>query len=310
MSQIEKSILLSKRANVYYLEFARVQVKDGRVMYFIEGRRGEGYDEGFAIPDRNLTFLLLGKGTSITQAAVRMLTESDVVIGFCGSFGTPLISGVDPVFFEPKNEYRPTEYMQKWSKIFFDEKQRLSAAKKFYKYRIERLKNVWSHKGIQIPDKALEDFERKVSSSNSTEDLLAAEARWAKGAYAHLARIFGADNFVRTPGKPEGVGIQRLANEFLDHGNYLAYGYAAVALYALGISFAFPVFHGKTRRGGLVFDVADLFKDSHVLPNAFIAAHDGVGEQEYRELIVKEMREVGIIDEAINFIKSIVNGLE
>ena len=55
MSQIEKSILLSKRANVYYLEFARVQVKDGRVMYFIEGRRGEGYDEGFAIPTPNVS---------------------------------------------------------------------------------------------------------------------------------------------------------------------------------------------------------------------------------------------------------------
>ena len=55
-----------------------------------------------------------------------------------------------------------------------------------------------------------------------------------------------------------------MANSFIDHGNYIAYGYAASSLNVLGISFAFPVMHGKTRRGGLVFDVADLFKDALV----------------------------------------------
>jgi CRISPR-associated protein Cas1 len=52
----------------------------------------------------------------------------------------------------------------------------------------------------------------------------------------------------------------------LNHGNYLAYGLAATTLWVLGISHSFAVMHGKTRRGALVFDVADLIKDAVVLP--------------------------------------------
>lgn len=43
--------------------------------------------------------------------------------------------------------------------------------------------------------------------------------------------------------------IADIANSYFDHGNYIAYGYAAVALHGLGISFALPIC--KTRRGGL-----------------------------------------------------------
>ena len=57
---------------------------------------------------------------------------------------------------------------------------------------------------------------------------------------------------------------------------------AGAALWALGIPPHMSLFHGKTRPGGLVFDLADSFKDSLVLPNAF-AALRGKGEREARE---------------------------
>jgi CRISPR-associated endonuclease Cas1 subtype I-F len=62
------------------------------------------------------------------------------------------------------------------------------------------------------------------------------------------------------------------ANRLLDQGNYLAYGLAAVAAWVTGIPHGLAVLHGKTRRGGLVFDLADLIKDALILPQAFIAA--------------------------------------
>ena len=40
--------------------------------------------------------------------------------------------------------------------------------------------------------------------------------------------------------------------------------------------------HGKTRRGALVFDVADLIKDTLVLPWSFICAKENQTEQEFR----------------------------
>jgi CRISPR-associated protein Cas1 len=41
--------------------------------------------------------------------------------------------------------------------------------------------------------------------------------------------------------------------------------------------------HGKTRRGALVFDIADLIKDAIILPWAFICAKEKATEQEYRQ---------------------------
>ncbi|HLD66273.1 MAG TPA: addiction module protein [Pseudomonas sp.] len=61
-----KSILHSKRANIYYLEYCRVLVNGGRVEYVTdEGKRSLYWN----IPIANTTTVLLGTGTSVTQAA-------------------------------------------------------------------------------------------------------------------------------------------------------------------------------------------------------------------------------------------------
>lgn len=49
---------------------------------------------------------------------------------------------------------------------------------------------------------------------------------------------------------------------------------AGAALWALGIPPHMSVFHGKTRAGGFVFDLADSFKDALVLPLAFALARE------------------------------------
>jgi CRISPR-associated protein Cas1 len=63
----------------------------------------------------------------------------------------------------------------------------------------------------------------------------------------------------------------------------LAYGLAATTLWVLGIPHGFAVLHGKTRRGALVFDVADLVKDAVILPWAFVCAKENTSEQEFRQ---------------------------
>ena len=77
-----KVILHSKRANLYYLEYCRVMQKDGRVLYLTEASKENSY---FNIPIANTTVILLGNGTSITQAAMRMLSQAGVLVGFLGS---------------------------------------------------------------------------------------------------------------------------------------------------------------------------------------------------------------------------------
>ena len=84
-----KTIQHSKRANLYYLEHCRVLVNGGRVEYVTEAGNQSTY---WNIPIANTTTLLLGTGTSITQAAMRELAKAGVMVGFCGGGGTPLFS--------------------------------------------------------------------------------------------------------------------------------------------------------------------------------------------------------------------------
>ncbi len=128
-----KSILHSKRANLFYLEYCRVMQKDGRVLYLTEAKNENQY---WNIPIANTTVILLGTGTSITQAAMRLLASAGVLVGFSGGGGTPLLMGAEIEWMTPQSEYRPTEYMQSWMKFWFDEEKRLAVAKNFQRARV------------------------------------------------------------------------------------------------------------------------------------------------------------------------------
>ena len=98
-----KTILHSKRANIYYLEHCRVLVNGGRVEYVTGAGKSSLY---WNIPIANTTTILLGTGTSITQAAMRELAKAGVLVGFCGGGGTPLFSAnevdIEVAWFSPK----------------------------------------------------------------------------------------------------------------------------------------------------------------------------------------------------------------
>jgi CRISPR-associated protein Cas1 len=95
------------------------------------------------------------------------------------------------------------------------------------------------------------------------------------------------------------------ANRFLDHGNYLAYGLAATATWVLGLPHGLAVLHGKTRRGGLVFDAADLIKDALILPQAFISANRGDAEQQFRNSCIELLTRAEALDTMIETLKEI-----
>lgn len=290
-----KAILHSKRANLYYLEHARVMQKDGRVLYLTEAKNENQY---WNIPIANTTVILLGTGTSITQAA-RMLASAGVLVGFTGGGGTPLFMGSEIEWMMPQSEYRPTEYMQGWMSFWFDEAKRLEVAKQFQFARTEFIRKVWAKdrdlqaEGFYLDDQditqALTGFEKKIPHQSKVGDLLLAEAQMTKQLYK-IAATRCKLSFERNPEQGD------LANDFLNHGNYLAYGLAATTLWVLGISHSFAVMHGKTRRGALVFDVADLIKDAVVLPWAFICAKEGMKEQEFRQQLLQKFTEYRCLD--------------
>ena len=277
-----KAILHSKRANIYYLEKCRVMQKDGRVLYLTEAKEENQY---WNIPIANTTCLLLGNGTSITQAAIRMLAQAGVLVGFCGGGGTPLLMASEVEWLTPQSEYRPTEYMQGWMQFWFDDQKRLYVAKHFQCSRIDYLITQWkksrelSAEGFDYRDieQEIETCRKKISLSTDVNKLLNAEAELTKQLYRYAANRTQYGQFTRQRESTD------LANSFLNHGNYLAYGLAATTLWVLGIPHGFAVMHGKTRRGALVFDIADLIKDTIVLPWAFICAKEKYSEQDFRQ---------------------------
>ncbi len=300
-----KTILHSKRANMYYLEHCRVMQKDGRVLYLTKAKKANLY---FNIPIANTTVILLGTGTSITQAAVRMLAQAGVLLGFCGGGGTPLYMGNEIEWLTPQSEYRPTEYLQGWLSFWFDNEQRLQIAKELQHARIDYLRKVWSKDrdlklaGFDAGDPAisvaLDANNAEIDTATKTAYLLATEAKLTKQLYKIAARQTNVSDFIR---KREATDK---ANGFLNHGNYLAYGLAASTLWVLGIPHGFAVMHGKTRRGALVFDIADLVKDAIVLPWAFICAKENATNQEFRQQCLRAFTDHKALDTMFDQVKA------
>lgn len=310
-----KSILHSKRANMYYLEYCRVMQKDGRVLYLTQANKENQY---FNIPIANTTVLLLGNGTSITQAAMRMLAQASVLVGFSGGGGTPLYMANEveqPIeWLTPQSEYRPTEYLQGWMGFWFDNEKRLAAAKTFQQARISFLKQVWQKDkelktaGFNFNDQTIQDalntFYSRTEKASKQSDLLLTEAQLTKVLYKYAANNTQHSNFKRQH-QTTHTASTTLANDFLNHGNYLAYGLAASTLWVLGIPHGFAVMHGKTRRGALVFDVADLIKDALVLPWAFICAQENATEQEFRQQILQAFTDHKVLDYLFDTVKKV-----
>lgn len=301
-----KTILHSKRANMYYLEYCRVMQKDGRVLYLTEAKNENQY---FNIPIANTTVLLLGNGTSITQAAMRMLAQAGVLVGFTGGGGTPLHMACEVEWFTPQSEYRPTEYLHGWLQFWFEDEKRLLAAKTMQQARISYLQKIWNkdrdlkNEGFDFNSEqiqtALSTFETRTRAATKQSELLLTEAQLTKVLYKYAANNTNTLAFKRQHQSTD------KANDFLNHGNYLAYGLAASCLWVLGIPHGFAVMHGKTRRGALVFDVADLIKDAIVLPWAFICAKENATEQEFRQQVLLAFTDHKALDYMFDTIKAI-----
>lgn len=306
-----KNILHSKRANLYYLQHCRVLVNGGRVEYVTDAGKKSLY---WNIPIANTTSILLGTGTSVTQAAMRELAKAGVLVGFCGGGGTPLFSAnevdIEVAWMSPQSEYRSTEYLQAWVRFWFDDALRLSAAKQLQTYRLRRLQQEWSGRALREAGFAVnierlqalvQQFGEQIANAPDVTFLLTDEARLTKALYKLAVDAVGYGEFTRAK---RGSGTD-VANRFLDHGNYLGYGLGATATWVLGLPHGLAVLHGKTRRGGLVFDAADLVKDAVILPQAFLSAMRGDDEQQFRRQCIEALTRDESLDFMIDTLKAI-----
>lgn len=261
-------MLFSHRQGILYVEHCRIVAADGQLSFV---RKVDALEKFWSIPHSSTCCILCGPGTSITHQAVHKLSEEGVLIGFSGGGGTPL-------FFGSLSEYRPTEYCQQWLTNWQNEAWRLLAAKRLAQFRCQYVASCYKKDGILLPPvvSAIDEFRTSIEGADTTARLLGHEAVFAKHMYAFHKQRTRADGFTRTPQGADPI------NGFIDAANYMAYGLSAAVLWVLGIPHAFPVTHGNTRRGALVFDVADVIKDAMLLPISFEAAKGGSNSSEHR----------------------------
>lgn len=309
-------LLITDREGALYLERARIHVEGRRIVYHISD---DEFRREYNIPHVNLAVLFIGQGTSITQEAMRLLGEEGVHLAVTGTGGTPLHMG-------GLTTYTSTRHFRELLPIYLDEGRSLRAAKVVMRDRTERMRKIGgalASRRLSLRDtsplsKICKSFDDRLASVATIAELLGVEGQYSKACYKYFAEASGLSNpgaFRREAGigdSKEDATAQdsfRLINRLIDHGNYLAYGMAGAALWALGIPPHMSVFHGKTRAGGLVFDLADAFKDAFVLPTAFAAVRDkrdADPEKTFRGRLIAAFDDRHVLAEAIATVERMI----
>ena len=300
-------LLVTDREGALYLERARIHVEGDRVVYRITD---DEHRREYNIPHVNLAVLFIGQGTSISQSAMRLLGEEGVHLAVTGSGGTPLHMGA-------LTTYTSTWHFREMLPVYLEPAKSLLAARSIMRDRTARMKKlggIGSQKWLKVRDtsgltKICSRFEASLTSCTDIPQLLGFEGNFSKACYAEFSTMSGLSKthtFRREAGAGDsgerGVDPIRQVNRLIDHGNYLCYGMAGAALWALGIPPHMSVFHGKTRAGGLVFDLADSFKDALVLPVAFSLANEKSAkeaERTFRGRLINAFDDKQILKEAI-----------
>ncbi|GBR54781.1 CRISPR-associated protein Cas1 [Neokomagataea thailandica NBRC 106555] len=307
-------LLMTDRESAVYLEHARIHVEGERVVYHIDDDENR---REFNIPHVNLAVLFIGQGTSITQGAMRLLGEEGVHLAVTGSGGTPLHMG-------SLTSYTATRHFRELLPIYLSEEKSLKAAISVMQDRTLRMRKLGGKGATKVLraretmglSKKCASFEENLKTCASIQQLLGFEGQFTKACYAEFSSIAALPKdspFRRDAGAGEATkgptDRVKLINRLIDHGNYLCYGMAGAALWALGIPPHMSIFHGKTRAGGLVFDIADSFKDALVLPLAFAPYKEksvSEAEKTFRARLIEAFNDHAILKEAIATIDKLI----
>lgn len=283
------NIITSQKNSIIYIEHCKVCMASNQLCF---NKSQNGEIKYYAIPYGNLAVLILGPGTSITQQAAKTIAKEKMIVAFSsGHLGN--------LYLAAQSEYRKPEFMQKWYAMWMKETSRLDGAKQMFKKRFDNNLIFWERLNNKLcKEKRFFNIDKlknlnskiyeKVMLSKNTQELLGFEGNYVKEIYKILAEDFDL-KFNRDYSSNMDV------NGFLNKANYLSYGAATSVLWTLGISSSLSLFHGKTRKGGLVFDLADTIKDGITLPLSFLCYYQKSSIGDLRKLILQVFEDFNVL---------------
>lgn len=230
---MEKNILVKVKNKVsfVYIEKAKITVKDFSVVAMRE-------DSVVDIPIATINTLILGVGTSITQNAVIEISKFGCTVVWSGSSLNYFYTFGQPQTFSSKN---------------------LLLQCKLHESKVASLEVVRNMYSLRYPSEHLK--------SKSKEDLLGLEGMKMQECYKKLANESGVVWVERTY-HVEDFYSQDYINKCITTANQLLYAVITAIVVSLGFSTALSFVHnGKMM--SFVYDLADLYKESLVLPLVF-----------------------------------------
>jgi CRISPR-associated protein Cas1 len=246
------------RISYLFLDMVRVeQVSTGIFASWSDG-------QSLQVPYGSLGCLMLGPGTSITAPAASSLFRAGCTVLYTDAEGLAAYSVATPLSAR-------ADWVQAQTRVWSDPTERMLAARRLYLARFPEL---------DLPDGVSIDVLRGI------------EGRLVRNAYLELSRKHGLSNWHRETDKEKQIDA---VNPLINIGNSYLYAIALAAVSAIGCTPALGVIHQGTT-SSLLFDLADHFKASIILPAAFSSGSKGEDIAEFRGSIRRALKRQNAIE--------------
>lgn len=227
-----------------YLEHAVIEQEDHSIAAFTPDGR-------ITLPAANLSSVVLGPGTRITHAAIKVLADSGVVITWTGSEG---------LYFYAcgQAKTRLSQGIEVQARYWADANLHLQVVRRMYQCR----------------------FQETLSDTLTLQQIRGKEGVRVRDTYQQLAKAYGVVWNGRQYDRSSWQSADPV-NQALSAANAALYAIVLAALHSLGFSPSLGFVH-TGKQLSFVYDVADLVKTETSIPAAFEAAAGGAAQVESR----------------------------
>lgn len=231
---------VKNRITSLYIEHAKISVKNANIV-------ATSKDGEHSIPAAALAVLLLGPGTSITHDASQILAECGVLCAWSDSFGGNCHSFMLPA---SKIWNDQSDYAIQQAKIASSPKLRTRAVRTMFEIRY--------------------GDEYDQSKQRSISHMMGIEGRHVRQTYERCASKYGVDWSGRVA-RIRDMQSDDLANFAITMVMQEMYNIITAVCYSVGCIPSLGILH-RGHSNSFVFDIADLWKESDVIPFAFATA--------------------------------------
>lgn len=242
-----------------YLERGRLEVDDSSVKWIGADRTV------LRVPCATVSALVLGPGTTVTHAAVKVCADCNTPIVWAGEQGMKFYAcGISPTFDNAN--------AKKHAELYASRKSRTEVAKRMF----------------------LQRFPQEVVEEKSIESLRGLEGKRVKALYAAMGERYG----VQWKGRKYDTSHWNLAdgiNRAISIANVSLYAFCASFVVGMGFLPQLGFIH-KTGPLPFVYDVADVYKPETSLEAAFqaLSVDPNADETQVLTLLKQKIENVGL----------------